>query len=404
VTTTSEAPGTVERHGSDRPAPSTRLVSVDQLRGLVMVAMLLDHTRDYFADPSISPTDLTRASAALFLTRWITHFCAPVFVFLAGTGAYLAGRRGKSRGQLARYLVVRGLLLIVLEATVVKYGLLFRLAPQSQFALVLWAIGWSMIALAGLVFLPTRLVGAFGVAMIAAHNLLDGIQPDRLGALRGLWLVLHQPGLIRLGSGMNLFVAYPLIPWVGVMASGYALGALLELEPARRRRTLRVLGLGLTVAFVVLRALNLYGDPQPWSRQPSPLFTVFSFLNCQKYPPSLLFLLMTLGPAIVLLSRLDRQPGAPGRALATIGRVPLFVYVLQWYVIHGLALLIASARGEPIGWLFSENGPPQVPPAYALGLPAVYAIWAAIVVGFYPACRWYDRLKQRKRSFWLSLL
>ena len=381
-----------------------RLDSVDMLRGLVMVLMLLDHVRDFFTDFRLDPTDLSRTNAALFLTRWATHFCAPVFIFLAGTGAFLAAARGKTRPQLSRFLLTRGLWLIVLEVTLVRWGMTFHPAPRMIFALVIWAIGCSMIALSALVFLPTRWVGAFGVAMIAAHNLLDGVSGADLGRLRPLWLVLHEEGMIRLPDGLVVFVGYPLVPWIGVMAAGYAFGELLLREPERRRRTLLLLGLGLTAAFVVLRTVNVYGDPRPWSAQGSPLFTALSFLNCTKYPPSLLYLLMTLGPAIAALALFDRSPGSLGRPLVTLGRVPLFFYLLQWPVAHGLAVAVAAARGQPLGWLFPSDSPPIPAPGSIYGLPVVYLMWVVALLTLYPACRLFADLKRRRKDAWLSYL
>jgi uncharacterized membrane protein len=380
-----------------------RLWSIDVLRGLVMVVMVLDHTREFFMDPGLNPTDPERAGVPLFLTRWVTHFCAPVFVFLAGTGAYLHGLR-TTRAQLAGFLATRGLWLIILELTVVKFGLLFRLAPEIWLGVVLWAIGWSMIALAGLVFLPTRVVGAFGVAMIALHNLLDGVDPAALGRFAPLWNVLHRPGFVVLWDGVRLFVLYPLVPWVGVMAAGYAFGSFFRLKPGRRRLLFATLGLALTAAFLVLRGINIYGDPGPWVVGSHRTATVLSFLNCNKYPPSLLFLLMTLGPAILALALCDREPGPVGRRVATLGRVPLFFFVLQWYVLHGLALAIAAVRGQPIAWLFSTSGPPQPPSGCQYSLPVVYLFWAVVVLLLYLPCSRFADLKRRRRDVWLSFL
>jgi uncharacterized membrane protein len=240
--------------------------------------------------------------------------------------------------------------------------------------------------------------------MIASHNLADGIKPDDFGSLRWLWIVLHQQAPIGSPPGLFLFVVYPLIPWIGVTAAGYAFGSLLLLEPVQRRKTLLALGLGLSAAFVVLRASNLYGDPNPWSPQRSALLTALSFLNCQKYPPSLLFLLMTLGPAIAALAVLDRVPPAFGRPLITLGRVPLFYFVLQWYVIHSLALLVAWVRGVPTGWLFSSSGPPSPPPESQFSLPTTYLVWVVVLLIMYPLCRWFANVKRRSRNPWLSYL
>jgi uncharacterized membrane protein len=386
--------------------PSQRLRSVDFLRGAVMVLMVLDHTRDYFSDLRVNPTDPATTTAALFATRWVTHFCAPVFVFLAGTGAYLAGHRGKSRPELALFLLTRGLWLVVLELTVVRFGVLFNLTTGFAFGEVLWVIGWSMVVLAALIFLPTRAVGAFGAVMIATHNLADGLDPNAFGALRPLVLFLHQPGLLRPSTGWSFFILYPLIPWVGVMAVGYAFGALYQQDPGRRRAVMLALGLGMTAAFLALRAANVYGDPQPWSLQATAERTVFSFLNCNKYPPSLLYLLMTLGPAIAALSVLDgiSGQGVITRPIVTLGRVPLFFFVLQWYVVHSLAMGLALLRGEPTDWLTSGALPALAPPGCQYSLPAVYLAWAVALLLLYLPCRWFAGLKARRRDAWLSYL
>jgi uncharacterized membrane protein len=295
-----------------------RLEAVDVLRGAVMVVMVLDHVRDYFMDVRINPTDLALTSPPLFFTRWITHFCAPTFVFLAGVGAAIARARGKTQGELSLFLLTRGFCLILLEQTLASLGMFFTI-PPILIGLILWAIGWSMIALAALIFLPRTVIGVFGIGMIALHNLLDNVQVRGGGMLTTLWGVLHQPGMHQLPGGVPLLVGYPLIPWVGVMATGYALGPVL-LRP-REQRTPILLGLGLAsvAGFAILRATNAYGDPRPWSPQPSLAFTVMSFLNCQKYPPSLLFLLMTLGPALLALAVLDRGLGWLGDPFAPSG-------------------------------------------------------------------------------------
>ena len=308
-----------------------RISSVDLLRGLVMVIMLLDHTREFVhADAFVfSPTDLSKTNVALFFTRWITHLCAPTFVFLAGTSIYLQRLRGKSQSELARFLVTRGLWLIVLEFTVVRLAVFFNL-DYSFFGVaeVIWVFGVSMIVMAAIIYLPVWAAGAIGVAMIALHNLFDGVTVSPATSMAGtppldawqtIWLFLHQPGFVPLLDGASkLFVAYPLMPWVGVMAAGYALGAVYARESQRRRKTLYILGGAAIVLFVVIRAVNVYGDPSPWSVQASPVFTVLSFLNTTKYPASFLFLLMTLGPALLILA-------------ATWYRVNLDVQINEWF-------------------------------------------------------------------------
>jgi uncharacterized membrane protein len=374
------------------PAVSaTRLAAIDQLRGLVMIVMALDHARDFFSSAPFDPLDLARTTPALFLTRWVTHFCAPSFVLLAGVSAYLYGARGRTRRQLAWFLLSRGLWLIVLELTVVNFGWYFFARPGFFLAQVIWAIGWSMIALAGLLWLPGWAIGAFGLALIAGHNLLDHTGALQLGLPSWLWTVLHQPGLLHPLPGLTLEILYPLIPWIGVLAAGYALGPLFRAPAAQRTRWLLGLGLGAIAAFLALRVANLYGDPAAWTPQASRLFTVFSFFNVEKYPPSLQFLLITLGPALLVLAGLEHWRGAAaglvGGLLALYGRVPLFYYVLHLLVLHVLAHILVTSRGLA-----------------GYDLPVVYAVWLAVVVALYPLCRWFGGIKQRRRDWWLSYL
>jgi uncharacterized membrane protein len=387
-------------------ARAVRLDSVDLLRGIVMVVMALDHTRDFFHSGAalFDPTDLSKTTPALFFTRWITHFCAPVFVFLAGTGAYLSLARGRSKRDLSRFLFTRGLWLVFLEVTFVRFALTFDATYRLGVALlVIWALGVSMIALAALVHLPPRAVAAFGLALVVGHNLLDRFTPDSFGALGWLWKVLHVQGPIQVSPGFSLFVGYPLVPWVGVMAAGYAFGRLLQLGEARRRKVLLRLGVGLTLAFVALRATNLYGDPSRWSVQPrGMIFTLCSFLNCAKYPPSLLFLLMTLGPAIALLPLFERVRGAVARFFLVYGRVPMFYYLLHFYLLHTLAVVFAFARyGRQLFTLLNADAPP---PGWGYPLWVVYLVWASAVLSLYYPCRYWAGLKRRKRSAWLSYL
>lgn len=384
----------------DRETTKGRLASVDLLRGSVMILMVLDHVRDYLMDARVDPTNLEMTTPGLFFTRWITHFCAPTFMFLAGASAFLTGIRGKSRGQLSLFLIKRGLWLILLEQTWVSFTLTFTL-PKAVLALILWAIGWSMIALAGLIYLPRAAVGAIGISLIAFHNLFDGVGFENAGLGSLLWRLLHQPGFVPLGGGVGILEGYPLIPWIGVMAVGYAFGPWLLLPPDRRGTILLALGLGLTLGFVGLRALNVYGDPRPWSVQATPLLTLVSFLNCQKYPPSLLYLLMTLGPAILTLAWIDRLPGVLADPLATFGRVPLFFFLLQLPVAHLLGVAVAALRGQPVAWLF-QTAPFESPQGYDNSLATVYLCWVVAVAILYPPCRWFAGVKSRRRDPWLS--
>lgn len=353
-----------------------RVASVDLVRGGVMVLMVLDHVREYLASNLVDPTDLATTTPALFLTRWATHFCAPAFFLLAGVSASLSGER-RSRAELARGLLARGAWLIVLEQTWGNVFMFFAW-PRVVLGLVLWGLGWSMIVLAGLIYLPRAAIGGGAVALIALHNLLDGIPPAAFGPFAPAWNFLHAPGLPRLPGGVPYLAGYPLIPWVGVMALGYALGPVFREPAPRRRRTLLALGLGSAAAFVGLRWLNAYGDPRPWTPQASPTFTALSFVNCAKYPPSLLFLLMTLGPTFLALAAADGGGGRLGGPVRTLGQVPLCFYLLQWPVAHGLAVLIAVAGGQPTAWMFRP--PPSLsPPGYDHGLPTIYLAWAVVV-------------------------
>jgi uncharacterized membrane protein len=391
------------RSSSIRP----RLDALDHLRGVVMVLMALDHVRDFFSDARFNPVDLTQTNAAVFLTRWVTHFCAPVFVFLAGTGAFLAGRRGKTRPQLAWFLLTRGAWLVVLEFTLVHLGWCFAFDYNLLLGQVIWALGWSMVALAGLIFLPTWAITALGFAVIVGHNALDGVDPEALLLPTWLVTVLLRPGVIALEPGRSLIVAYPILPWLGIMLAGYGFGALWLLPRGRRRGYLVGLGTALVVLFALLRTANIYGDPQPWSYQSTGSFTVLSFLNCTKYPPSLQYVLMTLGPAMLGLAWWDRQSGPLGGVLVIFGRVPLFYYLLHVPVIHLVAMAFAYARYGEIDFLFQHfgfAGPGQIPADYGYGLPMVYAVWIGVIILLYPPCRWFAEVKRRHSWAWLSYL
>jgi uncharacterized membrane protein len=380
-----------------------RVDSVDLLRGIIMVLMALDHTRDYFGIPGQDPTNLATASAGLFMTRWITHFCAPVFFLLTGTGAYLSRRR-KTTGELARYLLTRGLWLIVLEAVVMRcLAYQFNFDFRVTFLIVLWALAWAMIALSALVRLPASAVTTIGALMIAGHNLLDGVTWTN-----PVWTLLHGRTMLLNTPEHVVFVVYPLIPWIGVTAVGYGLGQIYDWDVERRRGFLLRLGLGLTAAFVALRALDVYGDPSRWAAQSTPLFTVLSFLNTSKYPPSLLYLLMTLGPALLVLRAIDqRTPRLLAPALV-IGKVPLFYYMLHFALIHLLAVIVCFATYGSVHWMFQSpdmaNYPFTTPPGWGFSLAGVYLAWAAVVAVMYPLCRWYAALKQRRSDWWLSYI
>lgn len=395
-----------------------RVNAIDLLRGAVMIIMLLDHTREYFHREALNfdPSDPTKTHTLLFFTRWVTHFCAPVFVFLAGTGAFLRATRCKSKSELSKFLITRGLWLILLELTVLRVIIWFNFDFHFTFLLqVIWVIGVSMILLAGLIYLPLRVIALGSIAMIALHNLLDSIRVQSFptpgnplpGGWDALWMLLHQQGLVFFTDKVYGLLLYPLIPWVGVLAAGYGFGAFYQWEPQRRRRMLLKLGIGLLLGFVVLRGLNVYGDPSRWSAQENPWFTVLSFLNVTKYPPSLLFLLMTLGPAMLVLAWVEREGGGTlSRVLITFGRVPMIFYVGQWVTAHGLAVIVGYLAGQPVGWQFVGplDQPRPNPGNLGFSLWVVYVFWLLGLLLLYPLCRWFAELKRRRRDWWLSYL
>ncbi len=375
-----------------------------------MALMAIDHTRDFVHAGAMAfrPEDLTQTTLAIFLTRWITHFCAPVFMFTAGIGAWFRLERGRSVGELSRFLWTRGLWLVLLELTVSRWGFFFSLDYSVVILLVLWALGMSMVALAGLVYLPYRVLLAISLTVVATHNLTDGVTATRFGPFGWLWQVLHQQSAITTG-GPVIVVAYPLVPWVAVMALGYCFGRVYRLPAEPRRRLMVRLGLGLTIAFLALRAWNGYGDPVPWARQARPGLTLVSFLNCAKYPPSLDYLLMTLGPSIALLGWIDGVRAAERQPLLVFGRVPLFYYLLHLPLIHLAAVVLTYARygSAPFVWLPPPTlGTPRqlFPGDYGWPLWVVYVVTAGVVTAMYPVCLWYARVKARRRAAWLSYL
>jgi len=376
-----------------------------------MVIMALDHVRDFFHyDAQLhSPEDLRFTTGAIFFTRWITHFCAPVFVFLAGVGAYLSLQRRNRPGELSRFLWTRGLwLILVVEMIFVAGAINFRWPFQLVMWQVIWAMGWSMIALAGLMYLPWRWLAVGSVAMIALHNTLDGVKPEAFGSIAWLWHILHVPfAMITLPGGVPAMVLYPLIPWVAVMSAGYCFGRVYDLEPERRRRMLWMLGAGLTAGFLALRFSNLYGDPNLWSPQATPGLTVMSFLRANKYPPSLVYLLMTLGPAILALAALDRTTVGDANPFLAFGRVPMFYYLLHFNLIHALMAVLAwftYGRADFVFQLPKSVNPMAsgFPPDYGYSLAVTYLIWIGVVAALYWPCRWFVEVKRRNRSAWLS--
>ena len=447
-----------------------RIASIDIIRGAVMVLMAIDHVRVFSGVPAGGPT------AGVFFTRWVTHFCAPAFIFLAGTAAFLYGDKVKDRRTLAKYLFTRGVWLVLLELTVLRFAWTFNF-DYAHYALagVIWVIGWCLILMAGLVFLPIRMIGALGIGIIALHNVTDAFQLGRAASqssLAWLWQLLYFGGSISLGGGEDgpqLAVLYSIIPWIGVMAAGFAFGTVMKVDAARRRTLCYALGSGAIAAFLLLRGFNLYGDPRPWGdtarraqaqrlatqrpaqqtqgpsssasspspgtanavspsapnaarppagagapngsatqrRQPPPMPALLQFLGTNKYPASLLFLLMTLGPTILLIPLLERARGPVANVLTVFGRVPFFYYVLHIPLIHLIFVALSIARfGTVIPWM-TANHPmfnPPPPPGYTYSLSALYAITVLAVTILYFPCRWFADLKARRSDRWLSYL
>ncbi len=374
-----------------------RILSLDIVRGAVMVLMAIDHVRVYAGVPAGGP------EPGIFFTRWVTHFCAPAFVFLAGTSAYLYGRKVGSRTALAKFLAIRGLWLVVLELTVLRFAWTFNFDyAHFTFAGVIWVIGWSMIILAALVFLPVRVVTAIGVAIIVGHNAIAPMV-ENVDSPSWLLRVLYAGWMFEVPKlGWSVIVLYTLIPWVGVMAAGYGFGEVMQLTPEKRRRLCLSIGIAAVVLFIILRATGIYGDPRPWE-QPS----VLGFLNTSKYPASLLFLLMTLGPVLIALPFLENARGRVSRWLAVFGQVPFFYYVLHIPLIHVVAVLISLVRTpENTGWLIGNHPmmPAEVPPEYMWSLPLLYLTTTIVVIALYFPCRWFARQKIEARKPWMRFL
>jgi len=391
-------------------AKTERIQSIDVVRGTVMIIMALDHVRDYFHRDAFlySPTDLTQTDATLFFTRFITHFCAPVFVLLAGTSAYLYGLRNGTRA-LSRFLVTRGLWLVLLELLVISTIRTFNpLLPLLNLG-VIWAIGIRMIVLAALIHLPRRSILMLGIALVAGHNALDGITVPGDGVAALMWSLLHVPGHFTFGF-LSINVIYPVAPWIGIIALGYCLGELYApgYYAGTRRHHLLVGGLVAIGAFALLREFNVYGDPMPWSVQPEPLFSALSVLNVTKYPPSLLYTLITLGPACVLLACTEKVRNGLTATLAIFGRVPMFYYIVHILLIHLLAIPAVMMCGHP--WtdmiLDGRVNTSTVLKGYGFNLAVVYGVWIGLIVMLYPVCRWFDRYKRQHQAkqWWLSYL
>lgn len=396
--------------------PPGRAPSIDLLRGVVMIIMALDHVRDFIHRGAMSalPTNLANTTPLLFGTRWITHLCAPAFALTAGLGAWLWWQNGRTRSALSRFLATRGLWLMALELVVMQLGYYFSWSPANPvLLLVLWSLGLSMVLLAALIWLPRRLLLALAVATILLHPLLDGITARQFGAAAGLWNILHQVGAFRL-DGILFVTPYPVIPWVAIMAFGFTLGPLFAMGEAERTRRLWLIAATALAGFVIMRLVNVYGDPVPWEHQRSLAYTVISFLNVTKYPASPAFVLVTLGLALALLAAFGRVASThrgPVAIAIVFGRVPLFYYIVHFFLAHLIATALAFAMYGRGAYAFaflpypSMGGPSdRFPIGFGFDLWVTYLVWLAVVVASYPLCRWFAGIKARRRDWWFSYL
>ncbi len=388
----------------------TRVQSIDFLRGIIMIIMALDHVRDYLLRDSFfyDPLDLQKTSIPLFFTRWITHFCAPIFMLLAGVSAYMIGLK-KTKNELSVFLFKRGIWLVFLEMIVVNFGWNFNIAFPMFLFITIWALGVCMIVLAGLIHLPAKIILLFCIVMVAGHNLLDNVHVGGNTLPAFGWALLHDQNFFSWHKEI-LLVGYPLIPWLGVMPLGYLMGQWYasDYDVVKRRRNLLLTGGGAVLLFLLLRYSNIYGDPVKWTTQQTPFYTFLSFLKVNKYPPSLLYVLMTLGPALLFLAFTEKMHGTTVKIVSVYGRVPMFYYLVHIYVIHLVALLASLfipgqdwhswILQQPIWFTQNLKG-------YGFSLPVAYLIWAAVVIVLYPLCRRYDVYKQtHKEKWWLSYL
>ncbi|MDH4089689.1 MAG: heparan-alpha-glucosaminide N-acetyltransferase domain-containing protein [Cyclobacteriaceae bacterium] len=386
--------------------PGKRIESIDLLKGLVMVIMALDHTRDYFHSGAFlfDPTDPSATTLPIYFTRWITHYCAPAFSFLAGLSAFFVGKR-KSIGELSGFLLKRGLWLVFIEMTVVNFAWYFDVQFRTPGFLVIWSLGISMLVLAALVYLPRKIILIFSCIMIFGHNLLDTVHFE--GSI--VWAMIHELTIFKLSESYQLYAYYPIIPWIAVMSLGYCFGPMYDqsFDSQKRKGILTTIGMAASILFVIVRGINVYGDPVKWTSYDTTVKTMMSFLNPAKYPPSLSYLLMTLGPSLLFLAYSENLKNGIAKFFSTFGRVPFFYYILHIYLIHGLAMVAAQLTG--FGWhsMILNDWVTEIPSLKGFGFSLwfVYAVWAGVVVLLYPLCVKFDRYKSSHREkWWLSYL
>jgi len=393
------------------PEPAKRIETIDLLRGIIMIIMALDHSRDFFHTGALTgdPLDHATSTPGLYFTRWITHFCAPTFVFLSGLSAWLQGAR-KSKKQLSFFLITRGLWLILVDLTIMSLGLTADIHFSLFVLETLWSIGAGMIILGLVIRFPFYLILTLGLVIVFGHNLLDFAERAREGALPVWWSLIHRPAIIPLWGDHSLFILYPFLPWAGLTLVGYCCGRLFTgTDPAFRKKILLVSGVSALLLFIVVRAVNVYGNPTPWTRQGDTMTTFFSFMNVQKYPPSLLFLCATIWPVLIFLALIrDKVSSRLGKIAIVYGRVPLFFFILHFYILHIATVIAYLLRGHSIQE--GVAGVPGIPFKFAMpgegySLTIVYLVWIAIVILMYPLCKWYGRYKtEHREKWWLSYL
>jgi uncharacterized membrane protein len=386
-----------------------RITSIDFLRGLVMVIMALDHTRDFFHIEAFTgdPLDLNTTTPFLFFTRWITHFCAPVFVFLAGTSGYFQSLR-KSKKELSLFLIKRGLWLIAIEVFIMSFAFSFDVDYRLIFFQTIWSIGISMVFLGIAIWLPFSVILILGLVIVFGHNLLDFVESNPQGDYPFVWKISHRTALYQLWKGHRLFVLYPFLPWTGLMFLGFCFGKLFYRTPEEKRmKMLTILGGSLILFFIALRATNLYGDPDHWSVQKNTTLSFLSFINVRKYPPSLLFMCMTIGPALLFLAWIGNINTRFSRFITVFGRVPFFYYILHFYLLHLIAMALFFTRGHSFNQGIHPPGFPSfnfILPGEGYGLGIVYLIWFLVILALYPLCKWFSNYKLTHKQWWLSYL
>jgi uncharacterized membrane protein len=393
----------------EKGVSAVRIRSVDILRGIIMVIMALDHTRDFFSNFHGGTLNYDAVGLSMYFTRWITHFCAPVFVFLSGASVFLSMRNGKSKKQASWMLFTRGIWLIILELTIIKIGWSFNFDFHGIFVQVIWAIGWSMIFLSLLIWLPMPLIAAIGLVIIFGHNEFDNIISGQT-AFPTLWRILHQPGRVTIYDSYSLFILYPIVPWIGVMAVGYCFGKILSLPGKNRDRWVYTIGVSAIMLFIILRysltqkGLAFYGDPHPWQPQNTFRNSLLDFIRCEKYPPSLMYLLMTLGPSITLMPLFEKWSNPISRFFTVYGRVPMFYYILHIFLIHGMALTVGVLSGFPVSIFTDISSLFNATLHWGFSLPWVYFFWMSTVAILYLPCRWYMNIKMKYKKWWMSYL